>query len=75
MLEREFLTEQESSDVFTRLTGSVSTNLSQLDTQIENLGCVERRTLIGEDLTNFVENYTSMKSTIEELVTMVLLSS
>ena len=75
VLESEFLTEQEASDAFTGLSASVSGDLKQLDSKITKLASEETRALTGGELTNFLENYTSMKSAVEELVSLVLSSN
>ena len=66
VIETDFKTEQESSNIFTQLSNSVSSELSQLDTELEKI--VQR----DNGLHTFYETFSSMKSRIQELTSMVI---
>ena len=66
MVETDFKTEQESSNIFTQLSNNISSDLSQLDTELEKIGHRDN------GLNTFYENFSSMKSRIQELTSMVI---
>ncbi|KAI6651748.1 hypothetical protein LOD99_4996 [Oopsacas minuta] len=75
VIEAEFLSEQESSDIFSQLSNNLSRKISKLDNEWKRIGSKEEMTLKLGDPRSFFENYTSMKSTIEELTSMVKIYS
>lgn len=67
MIETDFRTEQEASNIFTELSDNISSELSQLDTELEKIGHRD------DGLNTFNEKFSSMKSRIQELTSMVVI--